>query len=405
MTEQQRRLEALRVQKYRENQTPEQQQIEREEARQRMEKLRENQTPEKQEMERNKARQRMAEHRLPTLTKIKPKDGLKSKDVLNGSFRVARLEDTPDGIGPMDVECKHCGALKFKKETATTCCSDGKVLPAVFPRPPDDLMKLWSGTDAKSRMLRQHSRMINNAVCLSSLKVKLRTFQGFTPSIVFQGRVQHRAGALLPADGELPRFAQLYVYDPAMETTHRFENMVVPTSLSNAQKAILKDLLQNVQEVLHQVNPFVKDFKQIIELPDEEISEGKIVISAKTPIDEHPRRYNTPTNLQEVSILMNPGKHDLVIQKRGGGLHTISDLNPKGMPMHFTLLFPFGTYGWDPESRHVDGKRRITTREFYAFHINVRRGDNDNFLHLTCRLFQEWLCTAWVHVENQRLNF
>ena len=181
--------------------------------------------------------------------------------------------------------------------------------------------------------------------------------------------------------------------------------MVVPTSLSNAQKAILKDLLQNIQEVLHQVNPFVRDFKQIVDLPDQEIAQGKIVISAKTPINEHPRRYNAQTNLQEVSILMNPGKHDLVIQKRGGGLHTISDLNPKGMPMHFTLLFPLGTYGWDHESKHADGKRRITPREFYAFHINVRREDNENFLHLACRLFQEWLCMGWVHVENQRLNY
>ena len=292
----------------------------------RMKKSRENQTPEKQQMERDKARERMAQHRLPTLTKIKPKDGLRCQDVLNGTFRVARLESTPDGIGPMDVECQYCGALKFRKETSTTCCSDGKVLPAVFPRPPDDLMNLWSGTDARSRMLRQHSRMINNAVCLSSLKVKLRTFQGFTPSIVFQGRVQHRAGALLPADGEPPRFAQLYVYDPAMETTHRFENMVVPTSLSNSQKAILKDLLQNVQDVLHQVNPFVRDFKQIIDLPEQDVAEGKIVISAKTPVGEHPRRYNTPTTLQEVSILMNPGKHDLIIQKRGGGLVYIGKL-------------------------------------------------------------------------------
>ena len=56
---------------------------------------------------------------------------------------------------------------------------------------------------------------------------------------------------------------------------------------------------------------------------------GKIVISAKArPTGEHERRYNEQINLQEVSILTNSEPHDLVLQLRGGGLHTISDLNP-----------------------------------------------------------------------------
>ena len=360
-------------------------------------------TEEEVQLEREKARKRKEKQR--NQTKIKPRDGLRSQDILNGTFKVAKLETTSDGIGSMDTECQYCGALKFSKESATTCCSEGKVKLAPFPRPPEDMMKLWLGKDAKSRILREHSRMINNAVCLSSLKVKLRNFQGFTPSIVFQGRVQHRAGALLPAEGELPRFAQLYVFDPTLETSQRFSNMNVPSTMSVSQKAILRYLLQEVQAVLHQVNPYVQDFKQILELPEEDIADGKIVITAAKPNNEHARRYNAPTNLQEVSILLDPGKHDLVLQKRGGSLQTISVLNPKGMPMHFTLLFPHGTYGWDPDARHADGKRRVTPREFYAFHLNLRRGENENFLHMTCKLFQEWICMGWVQVEDQRLNF
>ena len=408
-TDQQKQMEAqesaVRMKKFRENQTDEQKQIEARAAAVRMKKVRDKQTPEEKQKERDNARQRMARLRLPTLTRIKPKDGLRSQDVLNGMFRVPGLEESLDKIGEMDHDCDHCGAMKFAKETSTTCCNGGKVLLTQFPRPPEDLMKLWKGNDPKSRLFRQNSRMFNNAVCLSSLKVNLRTFQGFTPSIVFQGRVQHRAGSLLPADGDVPRFAQLYVYDPAFETSQRFQNMVVPGSMSAAQKDILKKLLQDIQSVIHEVNPFVKDFKQIIEMPEEEISEGKIVITAKTPNNEHTRRYNAPVNLQEVSILIDPGKHDLVLQRRGGGLQTISDLNPKGMPLHFTLLFPFGTHGWDPEYTQAAGDKRVTPREFYAFHLNVRHGDHENFLHMSCKLFQEWICMGWVHVENQRLNY
>ena len=102
--------------------------------------------------------------------------------------------------------------------------------------------------------------MFNNAVCLSSLQVKLRTFQGFNPTIVFQGRVQHRAGSLQPLQGEPPRYAQLYVYDPSMESTQRYENMMIPASTSRPQRTLMKVLLETTQQVLHEANPFIKDF-------------------------------------------------------------------------------------------------------------------------------------------------
>ena len=127
--------------------------------------------------------------------------------------------------------------------------------------------------------------------------------------------------------------------------------MRIPSTTTTSQKTVLKQVLQVVQDVIHENNPYVKDFKQIIDMSEEEIGEGKLVISAKGPQNEHARRYNAPTNLNEVCILMNPGKHDLVLQKRSGGLQYVSELNPSQMPLHFTLLFPFGTHGWDPELR------------------------------------------------------
>jgi hypothetical protein len=149
--------------------------------------------------------------------------------------------------------------------------------------------------------------------------------------------------------------------------------MTIPANLSNLQKKILEQVLIKVQKVLHDHNPFVKDFKQVIEIPAKDLAHGKIVISAKARSQgEHERRYNAQINLQEVSILKNSEPHDLVLQQRGGALKKISDLNPKGMPLHFTLLFPYGTYGWDQEKKHTDDKRRVTTREFYVYHLNQR---------------------------------
>ena len=350
--------------------------------------------------------ERKSRQRQKARTKVNYKEAQKSQEILDGSYVVNDLKNTDDNIGDMDIVCQYCSALKFKKETSSTCCGNGKVLLDPFPVPPPEINTLWHANTTEGRVFRENARPINNAVCLSSIKVKNRQFaNGFNPNVIFEGKVQQLVGPLQAAEGEKPCFSQLYVHDPSLETGQRFKNMTVPASMSKSQKRILERVLKTVQEVIHNVNPFVKDFKQIMEIPAEELEHGKIIISAKArPSGEHERRYNTQLNLQEVSILTNCEPHDLVLQQRGGKLQSISDLNPKGMPLHFTLLFPHGTYGWDLMMKHTDGKRRVTTREFYVFHLNQRDPIKD-FIHLAGRLFQEWICMAWVAVENQKLMF
>ena len=356
---------------------------------------------------REQERIRLAIHRQVLDSKVTLKDGLRTSEILKGEFHVPLLENSKDSIGRMNVLCQHCGAFKFAKETPGSCCSNGKVDLKPFPRPPPELMNLWTGNGRNARIFRQFARELNNASSLSSIKVIEKKFNGFSPSVIFQGQLIHRTGGILPADGEVPVFSQLYCVDPALENAQRVDNMYLPDYVTSAQKDVLKEVLRIVQKSLHEHNPYVKDFKMIAEIPPEELGEGKIVISAsKKPVTEHPRRYNAQANLNEVSILTNEvGKHDLVLQQRGGGLRQIHDLNPKGMPLRFTVLFPYGTYGWDPSEKHTDSERRVTTREFLAFHIQIRGNENENFLHMAGRLFQEWLCMGWVSIENQRLGY
>ena len=132
----------------------------------------------------------------------------------------------------------------------------------------------------------------------------------------------------------------------------------------------------------------------ILEIPEEELSHRKIVISAEQrPENEHARRYNPQLNLQEVSILTNEAPHDLVLQRRGGGVTSIHDLNPKGMALHFVLLFPFGTPGWDTEEKQASGLRRVTTKQFFCFYLQLHTNENLNYLMTSGRLFQEWCCS------------
>ena len=338
-------------------------------------------------------------------TKVIPKDGLKSAEILDGIYPVPKLEDTEDTIGVMDQECPHCHALKFRGETGSSCCLEGKIDLEPFPLPPETILQLWQSQDRKSTLFRKHCRVINNAVCLSSIIVKERRV-GYTPSVIFQGKMQHKLGPLQPADGERPQFAQLYVLDPTLELSERFARMTIPAGMSTADRDLLHELLETVQTELHNCNPFVRDFKQCLEIPDEDIADGQLVISSKQPNGQHPRRYNDQINLDEVRILSNTEPHDLIVHKRGGDLQEVSILNPTGMPLHFTLLFPHGNWGWNQYTQQTTGTRRVSIREFFAYHMNFRVNSvNLNYLFSAGRLFQEWLCFAYTSVEDQRLHY
>ena len=285
---------------------------------------------------------------------VAAKDGLKNFDIIRGTFVIQRLSDTKDAVGFMDKKCVHCGALRFKGETKGSCCSSGKVLPEPFPRPPEEIMKLWNSNEGLGRVLKTFSREINNAFALSSVQVKIKRFPGFNPSVIFQGKVIHQTGPLIPKEGEVPKFSQLYLCDPNLENSQRFQHMVLPERISSKDKNNLKKLLSILQGEIHRANHYIKDLLMIMEIPDDELAQGKIIISAKAkPKEDHARRYNLPTSLHEVFILTDNQPNDIVLRKRGGGLKRISDLNPKAMPLHFTLLFPYGNYGWNQQASRV----------------------------------------------------
>ena len=182
----------------------------------------------------------METHRRVERTQVTMKDGLRSTEVLFGSFPVQRLEDSADAIGSMDVICQHCGAFKFRRESDGFCCSSGKVQTSPFPKPPEKLSELWKSNGVEGNLLKKFSRELNNAVAISSIKVTEKTFRGFTPSVIFQGQMRHLVGSLLPDHGEVPVFAQLYCFDPRLETSQRFSNMTIPSNTSKGEKERLK---------------------------------------------------------------------------------------------------------------------------------------------------------------------
>ena len=82
-------------------------------------------------------------------TKVTEKEALLSREILEGTHKVKELKDTDDNIGKMEHVCEHCNALKFKKETGSTCCGSGKVRLTAFPTPPVEINRLWHAATAE----------------------------------------------------------------------------------------------------------------------------------------------------------------------------------------------------------------------------------------------------------------
>ena len=103
-----------------------------------------------------------------------------------------------------------------------------------------------------------------------------------------------------------------------------------------------------IQITLRQCNSYVHDFVQICELNESELLNASIIINPQAkPRHEHRRVHNL--NLKELAVLSNEkaSSNDIVIRRRGGGLSEVADTHRSYDPLHFTLLFPLGTDGWN----------------------------------------------------------
>ena len=173
----------------------------------------------------------------------------------------------------------------------------------------------------------------------------------------------------------------------------------------------LSKLVTKLEAALRKCNPFIRDFVSICKQPIGE--EFKFVIDAeKRPEGEHARRYNAPTGLQEVSVFLQnyegQSTRHIFIKKTGGtGLTSIPQDHRSFDCLHYLLLFPSGHNGWTPQIENLienSPHKRITLREFYAFHLHQRVGSQCSLLQ-AARLFQEYCCMGYARIRHNTLHY
>ena len=318
-------------------------------------------------------------------------------------------------FGRMDVKCDACKAYHWLDERVkhssgshpvfSHCCHHNKIRLPPLPPPPRRLRKLLTSSSKHARQFRKHIRQYNSALAFTSFTAKQddvnSTHRG--PWVWKSGyTIYHRAGTLFPDSAASPKYAQLYFYDPDEALDHRMKR----------NKKLSRKTMAKLQSVLNRHNQYCKMFLHAFEiLQSTPSTDLHIRILANPSADL--RRYNLPT-ANELAVIV-PGDdtravdpRDIILHRREGSLRFIHDHHQAYVPLHYVLLFPFGTSGWSYGMPHfqtsANQDKHITQIQYYSFRLHTRETEFP-ILQLGGRLFQQYVCDVWISTDQNRLRW
>lgn len=347
----------------------------------------------------------------------------------------------PQRFGSMTQKCVHCHALHWLDERVKNssksdpefarCCHHGKVSLPKLPQPPDRLRNLYTNDDADAKHFRERIRQYNSALAFASFTAKEKTENtsgnatrnvnagGGGPWVWKSGyTIYHRVGTIFPDAPENARYSQLYFYDPDEALDIRMRR----------NGKLNRDTMKYLEDLLLSSNHYTHVFFHAKEVLDRSPSHDLgIRVVADSSADAG--RYNVPV-VNEVAIVL-PGDQshsvpprDIVLHLRDGDLQFIHDHHPAYIPLHYVLLFPYGTPGWTYglslrpvqdqreenddedvlETVDVGNEKHVTQAMFYSYRLHTR--DNQfPIIHYGGRLFQQFVCDVWVSTDQNRLRW
>ncbi|XP_065680663.1 uncharacterized protein LOC136094575 [Hydra vulgaris] len=181
----------------------------------------------------------------------------------------------------------------------------------------------------------------------------------------------------------------------------------------------IHELMQLLQTLINQENPFALAFKNMAEVEDEEIRQAALEgrptsVVRMSLLEGHDRhRYNLPSYEEVVIVFVGddgapPASREIVIYPRGQPLRTISSMSANLDPLVYPIFFPRGDAGWHNQLEHNPDRatrvrNHVTLSQYYNYRLAVRQTFSPIFYGK--KLFQQYVVDAYVKVEGQRLAF
>ncbi|XP_044313734.1 uncharacterized protein LOC123037405 [Drosophila rhopaloa] len=319
-------------------------------------------------------------------------------------LNLAYNSDKSVDIGIMNKRCSFCGALKWKEESKGMCCKEGKVQLPSLKTLPDPLLSLLNGNHPDHTHFMGLTRKYNNCFQMTSFGATKVFNEGYMPTFKVQGQVYHLVGSVLPASKEEAQFLQIYfIGEDNVEADFRCKNS---PGVKNA-------LVKSLQLMLHESNPYVKDFKTALKRVSKNCSQFKMVIHAnKKPVRAHRGRYNAPQANEVALVLVDQQfeKRDIIIEGYNNQLKRISELHRSYDALQYPLMFCHGEDGYTIDIPKIDPvskknvKKTVSALDFYSFRIMLRE-NVWNHLHYFRALFSQFLVDMYAKIETERLNF
>ncbi|GFU93611.1 ATP-dependent DNA helicase [Trichonephila clavipes] len=265
-------------------------------------------------------------------------------------------------IEVMNKECRFYGTLKWREESAGMCCSGGVALPSI-DEPVEPLKKLFSHETDESRRFLKNIRKYNTCFHMTPFGVdNIVSMKEFCPTFTIQGQIYHIIDSLLLATNTQPKFLQVY---------------------------------------------FMGD-------KDAQVNRRSEYVQDRVPRCEYERRFNAPTTNEIAAVVVRSERtasRDIVIQAHDGRLNRVPDTHRFYNTIEYPIFFWKGQEGYsfdipqiDPFTKQPIPNKKVSGKDFYAYHMMVRR-NNFNLL-LRCRLlFHQFLVDMYVKVESESLRF
>ena len=119
---------------------------------------------------------------------------------------------------------------------------------------------------------------------------------------------------------------------------------------TTGSKKLNRDVMKKLQDLLHEINPFVGDLLHVMDLPEDQVKDLKFVL--RTHSKPKPKtikgRYNLPTCNEVALIALNDETEstDVLLYRKDGNMQRISNVHRCYDSLHYILLFPYGEDGW-----------------------------------------------------------
>ncbi|KAF1860256.1 hypothetical protein Lal_00037594 [Lupinus albus] len=271
----------------------------------------------------------------------------------NSSF----IEITANGEGYFDtsdpvIECEHCGACMWyqerkRKHRNTTspkyelCCGDGRIQLPLLKSPPPTLQHLLFDLKSNDSVNNQNNiRLYNMMFAFTSLGAKIdRSVNNGRgpPTIRIQGQPCHHIGSMLPMPGQLPKFAQLYIYD----TEHEIQNRMNGIRDNNVDLQVVMKLTK----ILDDNNVHAKSFRMASE---------RLRHDGVTNL-----KWKNKSQVSEVAALIvgdidSTSQRDIIMETQSGQLKRINELHASYLDFQYLLLFLYGEDGYRHDVCHRD---------------------------------------------------